>query len=447
MERMAPTDAQMYWMSEKIPNDQFLLYAFDGVPQRLDAAIDIVLGRAESIADLRLRVADVDCALDYPYWVRCGVDRGQVTVHHLDDPSWNTCLDVVAGLVDQQLDLRERAWRLHVFPDVGDVPECGASATIVVLQVGHALADGQRSSLLARALFGPHAPEALESADDEQPYQIVQVAALAALRFPKQLGSLVWRSANAARTHRHLVDDMIKGHLPQQAKGRRPLLTNTRPAGRRVVRTLVRRRQDFPDPTVTVSALTAISLALSEYLREYGEDPSTLAAEVTMAKAGAALSRNHFRNVGIGLYADSAALDLRAQHIADALRQRQLRNNHPALRAGDEAFAAVPAPLLRWGVAQFDPTLVPESVTGNTVVSSVNRGARDLCFGGAPIVFTAGYPALSPAMGVTHAVHGIGDAVAISVHAAESAIADIDNYMDMLGAAIAWHQIVRTVGR
>jgi hypothetical protein len=90
---------------------------------------------------------------------------------------------------------------------------------------------------------------------------------------------------------------------------------------------------------------------------------------------------------------------------------------------------------------------VPKSVIGNTVVSSVNRGAADLSFGGSPVVFTTGFPALSPAMGVTHAVHGIGDTVAISVHAAESAIADIDNYLDILTASVSWNEIVRTADR
>ena len=48
------------------------------------------------------------------------------------------------------------------------------------------------------------------------------------------------------------------------------------------------------------------------------------------------------------------------------------------------------------------------------------------------MLLTAGYPALSPAMGLTHGVHGIGDTIAISVHAAESAIGDIDEYLARL---------------
>ena len=96
----------------------------------------------------------------------------------------------------------------------------------------------------------------------------------------------------------------------------------------------------------------------------------------------------------------------------------------------------MPAPLLRWGVTQFDADVRSPTVTGNTVVSSVNRGAADLYFGEARVALTAGYPALSPLMSLTHGVHGIGDAIAISVHAAESAV-DIDDYRDRLDAALS----------
>ena len=39
-------------------------------------------------------------------------------------------------------------------------------------------------------------------------------------------------------------------------------------------------------------------------------------------------------------------------------------------------------------------------------------------------------------MGLTHGVHGIGDTIAISVHAAESAIVDVDAYVARLAAAL-----------
>jgi hypothetical protein len=106
------------------------------------------------------------------------------------------------------------------------------------------------------------------------------------------------------------------------------------------------------------------------------------------------------------------------------------------MRAAGLAFAATPAPLLRWGVAQFDPDVRAPLVIGNTVVSSVDRGAADLSFGGAPVVITTGFPELSPMVGLAHGVHGIGDTIAVSVHAAESAIGDVDAYTARLAAAL-----------
>ena len=72
-------------------------------------------------------------------------------------------------------------------------------------------------------------------------------------------------------------------------------------------------------------------------------------------------------------------------------------------------------------------------LTGNTVVSSVNRGPADLTFGGVPVVFTAGFPGLSPMMSLTHGVHGIGDRIAVSVNADPGNL-DIDEYIDRLRA-------------
>jgi hypothetical protein len=240
---------------------------------------------------------------------------------------------------------------------------------------------------------------------------------------------------------------VLEGRTPDEAERRPALVTNTRPEGRRMLRTLILDRDDLPGPTVTVSALAVVSLALSDYLTGRGVDPATLGAEVTMASPGKALARNNLRNVGVDLFSTTASMERRTGQIAEALALRRARSVHPSLRAGDVAFAAVPAPLLRWGVAQFDPGIVPDRVIGNTVVSSINRGAADLVFGGVPVAFTAGYPALSPAMGITHGVHGIGDTVAISVHAAESAIDDIDNYLEILSSSIARNRIVAGADR
>jgi hypothetical protein len=197
----------------------------------------------------------------------------------------------------------------------------------------------------------------------------------------------------------------------------------------------VGRRSDLTGPTVTVSALSAVSVALAEHLRGLGEDPSLLGAEVPMAKPPPRLSYNHFGNVGVGLYPELAEPE-RGVRIAADLDARRRRAAHPGVRAADLAFAETPAPLLRWGMDRFDPDVRVTQVTGNTVVSSVNFGAADFTFGGAPVTVATAVAGLSPMMGLTHVVGGVGDTIAIGVHAAESAVGDIDSYVERLAAAL-----------
>lgn len=417
MRRLAAVDAQNYWLSAKIPNDQFLVYGFDGVPADLRGPLSAVRDRARACSDLTVRIEERG-PLTYPVWVPGAVEARQFVVHDLADATWTGCLRAVGGLADDQLDPRLLAWRLHVFAPVSGLPGAAGPATVVVLQISHALADGIRSSALAALLFGrPGAVPPVPAPPGWQP------------------AALPVRAFRAARTHRRLVQDTESGVVVPQADSRPVLRTNNRPEGARHLRVIVRDRDQLPGPTVTVGVLAAVSEALAAHLRELGDDPAQLGAEVPMAKTGMRLAHNHFGNVGIGLHPQ---LDFgrRATAIAEELSQRRRRGAHPAMAAASAAYAAVPAPLLRWGVAQFDPDLRSPTATGNTVVSSVNRGAADLRFGAAPVVLTTGLPGLSPMMGLTHGVHGIGNTVAISVHAAESAIVDVDAYVSRLAAAL-----------
>ncbi|ULE31419.1 WS/DGAT domain-containing protein [Mycobacterium sp. IDR2000157661] len=413
--RLSAVDAQTYWLSAKIPNDQFLLYGFAGAVADVDDALRRVRERACGCDELRLRVRDRN-TLTYPDWVSGEVGGDQFVVHDTDN--WSECLSAIARLDGDQLDASVMAWRLHCFPSVSGLPEA-ERGTVAVLQIAHALADGVRASALAAWLFGRDVP-------------------VSAVDGPRRFigATLPWRSFRAARTHRQLVRDTEAGRVPAQADTCPALRSNARPDGRIGLRTLVRKRFEVPGPTVTVGVLAAVATALAEHLRELGDDPSQLRAEVPMARAGERRSHNHFGNVGVGLYPD-VPVGERMARIAEQFGQRRRRASHPAMVAAGEAFAAVPAPLLRWGVAQFDPAVRSPTVTGNTVVSSVNRGAADLRFGDAPVVLTAGYPGLSPMMGLSHGVHGIGDMIAISVCAAESAIGDIDVYVERLDAALS----------
>jgi hypothetical protein len=412
--RLTAVDAQTFWMSGHVPNDQFVLYAFAGAPDGLAGVLTGLMDRARACEDLRLRIVD-DCKWRYPKWVVGEVDPTQFFVHDADGLGWAGCLTAVAALADNQLDPRTATWRLHVFLLVHGAPGGASPVTVAVLQVSHALADGTRSAELAAWLFGRESP--------------VPPVALA------RRGSLMLRSVDAARTHRGMVRDIAAGRLPGPREPQLPLPTNATPAGRRRIRTLVRDRSELSHGrTVTVTVLVAIAAALDGYLRYAGADPAQLQAEVLIAKSGIRMAHNHFRNIGVALHPELDP-DARGAAISAELRAGRTRGKHPALLAADRAFAMTPAPLLRWGVAQFDVAARSPRITGATAVSSVHRGAADLHFGTAPVAWTSGYPALSPMMGLTHGVHGIGEMVAVSVHGADSAV-DIDDYMARLDTAL-----------
>ena len=395
-ERLAAADAQLLWLSAKVPNDQFLVYVFDDEPD-FPAALDELGRNAEGCGELQVRVVDDD-RLRYPRWECGGVDPGQFVVHHAAG-DWRSCLGAIGRL--DQLDITRMAWRVHVF----------APATVVV-QVSHALGDGTRSAALAAALFGRRAPIPPVTPDR---------------------GRFLWRAIGAARAYRGLVHDTETGRVDSAPTPRPALSVNSRSSETPVLRTLVLDRAKLR-PTVTVAALSAVAEALGGYLADRGEDVSRLGAEVPMAGPPTTKARNNFRNVSIGLYPEADSGERTARIAADLAAQRR-RAEHPAALASTAAFAAVPAPLLRWGVSKFDPHARSPTVSGHTVVSSVNRGPADLAFGGSPVLLTAGYPSLSPMQSRTHGVHGIGDVVAISVHA-DPGIVDADDYLDRLAHAL-----------
>jgi hypothetical protein len=245
-----------------------------------------------------------------------------------------------------------------------------------------------------------------------------------------------WRSiVEARRAQQQLATDVESGSVPAPKLPVPALSINRRPTGRRLLRTLGCRADQLPGPTILVGALVAVSEALSGHLRERGEDVSQLTADVAIAKPGKPLARNHFRTNAVGLHPDVATRDERYQRIVADLMAVHRRYAHPALFAGEAAFDAIPAIVRRFGVWRLRADEGAMTVPANTVVSSVDRGAADLSFGGCPVILTASYPSLLPTMGLTHGVHRIGDTVAVSVHTTESVL-DVDAYLDRLKHAL-----------
>ncbi|MEC4616079.1 WS/DGAT domain-containing protein, partial [Tsukamurella tyrosinosolvens] len=227
------------------------------------------------------------------------------------------------------------------------------------------------------------------------------------------------------------------GALPPAVPGCPSTLLNAAPDATRDVRMLVRDGASLhSEHTVTVTALAAVSLAVERYLRSRGGSvPAELSAEVMVARERRHGERNAFGNVSVPLYPGEPAAE-RPGRIAAALAAARERAASPLWRTVGAAEDAAPSSLAVLGVRAFDPTLVPDTMAGATVLSSVHRGPADLELLGGRSVFTAGFPALSPAMGLTHGVHGLGETVTVSATSSRTAVPDPDAYADLLAAAL-----------
>lgn len=431
MTRMRPADARTYWMSAAIPSDQFLLFCFALGDRTLPAIAADLARRAAQIPDLNLRVLDVPGTLDYPLWVAAPVRDEQIVVHP-DVGSWRSALVVLGELMADQLDASDHTWRLHLIGPVDETPR--GSGVVAVVQIAHALGDGRRVSAIARDLFTESTTSTVVTSGEgighdpgqgsaERLASAARGAAMLPIRLTRMLllGGAAFRSA---RRHRGGATSDF------------PVTVLNRPPGDdRALAVLVLDRAELPTAwTVTVSALTAISVALSRHL---GAGVEPLGVELTIGRVPRDLARNDFGNAGIDLHVEIDDLDARAAAIAAEIAWARDADAAPARRAQRRADNAVPAILAHWGAKQFDPTRPPQRMTGVTVVSSVHRGAADLTLAGQPVLFTAGFPALSPAQGLTHGVHGIGDTVAISVTSSHSIMPDVEAYLRLLADAVA----------
>ncbi|MBF6087653.1 WS/DGAT domain-containing protein [Nocardia cyriacigeorgica] len=277
---------------------------------------------------------------------------------------------------------------------------------------------------------------------------------------PVRVARTMAGGVSAFRAQRELAELTDSGMLPEAGGGFAPSVLNGpgEAAGHRV-RMIVcpADRLRAPGFSVTVLALTAVSIALERYLERRAALPDRLGAQVPMALpapypaqgrdvslvrravtavGGFARPRNNYRSLGVDLYADEPDPRRRAERIAADLAARRTRAVHPLLSVQDRVTASLPAPILRRDVDRYPIDMIPDALAGHTVVSSVYRGPADLTFGDAPVLFTAGFPALGSVMHLTHGVHGLGDTVTISVHADPETIPDLDRYAGLLCSAL-----------
>ncbi|MFD4403591.1 wax ester/triacylglycerol synthase domain-containing protein [Nocardia sp. NPDC058499] len=489
---LAAPDATMYWLSRRTRNDQFLLYCF-AESTRTDSALHAeILQRCAAVPELRLRLHDDPTGLAYPMWIPAEPTAAHIRQHRLPTRHWPELLAALGRLTGTGVDAQVAPWRLHMFRGIRDSPVSDPQVTVVVLQISHALVDGRGASRIARGLFagltppepapaasgskpvpetgrprptgggpeypagdaipesaspGDNEPAAVPCADRVPTLHGAKLSAIsavclaplrAAVTLPVGVARTVRRGITAARARNELAALTAAGRVPPPGPGYPPGPLNrpTEVAGH-TVRMLVCPAEAFRVPgfSVTVVGLTAVSIALERYLLGRGEQVTRLGAQVPMALPPRRGVRNNYRGLGVDLAAGEPDLRRRAAAIAAELAARRERARHPLHDAQDAVDAVLPPLLLRRDVRDYPIDSTPEQITGHTVVSSVNRGPADLTFGGAPVRFTGGFPALGSVMHLTHGIHGLSETVTLSVHA-DPGVVDPDTYAGHLRDAV-----------
>ena len=244
--RLSAVDAQTYWMSAKIPNDTVLLYGFAGVPADLDRRIEQIAVRGPRLprpggAHRRRRaphLSRVGASRRRPLAVRRARHRG---------PHIQGCLD--------QVECRSpptswmRGWRRG---------GCMCSPTSRAFPARRAQARSRYFRSRMRSAAG---------GEPRRPPRSCSAGPMASSR-----GSTPRRArlVSVCRSWGFVPPERIAGWSKtpmREGFRRRPICVRrcgpTRvPAGPRHLRTVVGRRSDLSGPTVTVAALSAVSVAL-----------------------------------------------------------------------------------------------------------------------------------------------------------------------------------------
>lgn len=443
---LTPLDAQMFWASRRQLTDQYLLYCFaaqgdSGADPGDEEILELLHRQAREVPALAVRVARVPGDLADPRWVAAPVTAGQFR-RHRGPADWAGCREAVAELLTDPLDATDHAWRVHLFGPVSEAPGSSGLAWVVVLQVSHALADGRGASELARALFGG-APAGPAPAVGRLPGPLTAVIGAAAVG-PRliaglALGLRAWRMPEAESS----PDPSGTGAPAPPPAPRAPGPFNRVPGPDRRIdtRTVSAAALRADGASVTVAVLSALAVALTEF--DGGSDPE-IAVELTVAderaepgKAGLGRAgpRNNFRVVPVRLHAGVADPRERSRAIAAEIAAARFRGLSARRRAEHLAESAAPAVLRAFGV-RAAPRDTPARVAGAAVVSSVNRGPADLTLAGGRVLFTAGFPALSAAHALTIGVHGIGDAVTVSVTTSPSVVPEAGRFIGLLWAEL-----------
>ncbi|WP_342660994.1 hypothetical protein Rruber_01820 [Rhodococcus ruber] len=449
--RLTWADAANYYESKPgRPTDWSAFVVFDeqdGTVRGPGDALAHLRSRTHLLTALDRRIVEAPGRLDYPYWVRAQLPPEQrIEYREWAGGSFTDCIDAIADLCADPLDVRRRAWCLHVFAGVSDPDDPTATVTVVVLQVSHAVMVGSALGAFLGTLFGadgqPLRVPGLAPAATRPHHAAAAVSGVARFaRWYLGLGAvLVRRAASARSADTPAVPSPAARPMLARAPGRDRAIRIVRPdLGSLVGRTY----------TVTAMGLAAVSLALQRYLGEHCAPVVDVhvAVPVAVGAAGVALGVNRLTAAIVPLCTEVADPRDRVAAVADALAHERRIATSPEVLDRLAGAGAVPYPVYRRVTDRHDRAASAGGAPGpaQTAVTSVDCGGEaDWTYGGAAFRFVAGIQSLRPGMGLVHSFSRAGDSFAVTVMSSPLLMPDLDRYATLLEEGFA--EVIEATG-
>ncbi|MDZ7910971.1 MAG: wax ester/triacylglycerol synthase family O-acyltransferase [Rhodococcus sp. (in: high G+C Gram-positive bacteria)] len=455
--QMDPRDA-LFLNSERTHVTQFFLtgYAFfsDGDPSDDLSPTEItdwLAERINALPELHERVVRVPWDLNHPYVEQ---DPDFSPSHHItfhDVTDWGSLRALIPTLVQQRIDRGLPQWHLHVARGVVGVAGRQEPATVVMVKFHHSIADGYESVRIAQKLFSVSLPVHL-STKTSRPRSRTELFCRSVLLLPITIASFARKYWQAKTTGQ----DMIKAEVARGDYHVKPLQSSSisligklgpqREFDCIVVSVAQMREVKSALGGVTINdiLLAIVSIGLSRYLKEQGEEPShSLGAAVPISLRELVpelTSKNRFVACGVDLHSDTPDPVDRIRLIHNSAVESIKEATSPGHIFFFKRISTVPGFIFRLAT-RLQSRRQESSRTSaiHTGVSNIPKGVSDWKLGNSTAAASFGAISLEGNLGVAHTIDTIGDVAMINITADPELLTDIGRYRELLDEA--WSEL------
>ncbi|WP_151531985.1 hypothetical protein [Rhodococcus erythropolis] len=403
-----------------------LVFDIDGESPSFDTIRDQIRRNIERMDALPVRLAHDRLKAGFPYRVRSHRRSDSAIVELRSSTTWEEALTELSDLAGCKVDPFTQCVKVHVFRNVESSPTVSGTATLVALQVNHAIVDGRGAARILQELLDGGGSSSVRARPLDRDPSWMHTA-MAVVGVPGRLARTYWRLFRLPREAAHDSRD----NRPEQSSHSR---TGDGPSG---IDTVMFDRQDLTplEMTVTETALTAVAFALPLI------EGRSYRGEVPIAAPPGLNPRtvNNLVNVVVELPDSTGTPSAAAFRIRELLTAEIETARNIAARARLSVIDGAPAFVVRAIAknAASEHNTSSRDAVDRFKLTSYQAPVSGAHVGGTPPSFAMSIPTLGPSEALTVTFVGFGDVVTTTIAARPGPIDDLPAFLDRLVAAVA----------